>query len=78
MGRVYVLSVIKSKKFEEASKELQKIAEVSLKYNFTEWLNGITGKKPKSKIGITEGNQAWNAGMYILAYDSLKRKKVLL
>ena len=78
IGCFYVLALIKLRKFGEASHELKKIAEVSLKYNFTEWLNGITGKKPKSKIGITEGNQAWNAGMYILAYDSLKRKKVLL
>ncbi|MEK6850084.1 MAG: glycoside hydrolase 100 family protein [Nanoarchaeota archaeon] len=78
IGGFYVLALIKMKKFKEAQNELKKIAEVSLKYNFTEWLNGLTGKMGGSESGSQEGNQAWNAGMYILAYESLKRKKVLL
>jgi glycogen debranching enzyme len=75
IGGFYILALIKQKKFKEAEYHLKKLAEANMELdgNFSEWLNGKTGKA--SDDG---GNQAWNAGMYILAYESLKRKKVLL
>ncbi|MBU2639892.1 MAG: hypothetical protein KKG75_04280 [Nanoarchaeota archaeon] len=71
VGCFYVLALIKYKKFKEAEKELKKIAEVNLKGNFPEW----THPKTKRFYGKL---QAWEAGMYILAYRSLLEKKVLI
>jgi hypothetical protein len=59
------------KKFKEAEKELGKLAEGNLKGNFPEWINPLN-KKMYGKF------QAWSAGAYIWAYESLKAKKVLI
>lgn len=72
IGGFYVLALIKNKKLKEAEKQLQKLAEANLKGNFSEWLNGKTGNPSEGN------NQAWNAGMYILAYHSLEKKMCLL
>jgi len=71
IGGFYVLALVKYKKFKEAEKELKKLAEAMLKGNSPEWLDGETGK-PYGKY------QAWNTGTYLLAYESLKKKKSLL
>ncbi len=72
IGSFYVLALIKNKKFKEAEKELRKVAESNLKGNlFPEWINPLT----KESHGVS---QAWDAGTYILAYQSLKKKKVLI
>jgi len=71
IGSFYVLSLIKLKKFKDAERELQKLAEANLKGNFPEWINPLN-KKMYGKF------QAWNAGTYILAYESLKKKRVLI
>ncbi len=71
IGGFYILSLIKLGKFEKAKEELEKLAEANLKGNFPEWINPLT-KKSYGKL------QAWSAGMYILAYESLKRKKSLI
>jgi glycogen debranching enzyme len=71
IGSFYVLALIKQKKFNEAEVELTKLAEANLKYNFPEWIHPIK-KKGYGK------EQAWDAGTYILAYESLKKKKVLI
>lgn len=72
IGGFYVLALIKLKKFREAESELKKLAESNLKGNaFPEWVNPLT-KETHGKL------QAWSAGMYIAAYESLKRKKVLI
>ena len=66
----YVLSLIKLKKFEEAEAELKKLARANLTGQFPEWINPITTKHHGCL-------QAWNAGVYIAARNSLKRKRVL-
>jgi len=71
IGGFYVLSLIKLKKINKAKKELKNLAESNLRGDFPEWINPIT-KKAYGKF------QAWDAGMYILAYKSFKRKRVLL
>jgi len=72
IGGFYVLALIKLKKYKEAEKELRKLAEANLKSNpFPEWIDPIT----KKSYGIF---QAWSAGMYIVAYKSLKKKRVLI
>lgn len=79
IGGFYVLALIKQKQFSEAEKQLEKLAEANMKQPyFSEWLNGKTGKPGVSGSGSEEGYQAWNAGMYILAYESLKKKVCLI
>jgi glycogen debranching enzyme len=79
IGGFYVLALIKMHRFKEAEKQLEKLAEANMQNNgnFSEWLNSLTGKIGKTEAGI-ESYQGWNAGMYIVAYDSLKKKKVLI
>ena len=79
IGGFYVLALIKMKKFEEAEIQLEKLAEANMKNNgnFSEWLNGQTGEIGKTEAGV-ESYQGWNAAMYIVAYESLRRKKVLI
>ncbi|MBI2449815.1 hypothetical protein HYV49_05990 [Candidatus Pacearchaeota archaeon] len=74
IGGFYILALIKQKQFKEAEHELQKLAEANMKGNFSEWLHGKTGKTGSK----ANDNQAWNAGMYISAYESLKRKECLV
>ncbi len=77
IGGFYVCALVKEKKFQEAEYQLKKLAEANLKYNFAEWLHGETGKLT-SKFPEKEDNQGWNAGAYVLAYESLKNKKCLI
>ncbi len=73
IGGIYILALIKMKKFKEAEKELKILAEGNLKSPnnlFPEWINPITKE--------SHGNlQAWSAGTYMWAYNSLKKKRVL-
>lgn len=71
IGGFYILSLIKLRRFAKAEIEIKKLADANLRGNFPEWINPLT-KEAYGKL------QAWNAGMYILAYESLKKKKVLL
>ncbi len=71
IGSFYVLALIKMKRFEEAEHELKVLAKSNLKGNFfPEWIDPIT-EETHGKL------QAWSAGTYIWAYNSLKKKKVL-
>lgn len=79
IGGFYVLALIKNKKFKEAAQQLEKLAEANLQTPlFSEWLHGQTGLPGHTASKSKQGNQAWNAGMYILAYESLKKKKCLI
>jgi glycogen debranching enzyme len=70
IGGFYILALIKQKKIKRAEQELNKLAEANLNGNFPEWINPLT-KEAHGRL------QAWSAGMYILAYDSVKKNKVL-
>jgi glycogen debranching enzyme len=80
VGGFYILALIKQKRFKEAEKQLEKLAELNMKKNgaFWEWFDGKTGEPGTTGWKKDNKNQAWNAGMYILAYESLKKKKVLI
>jgi len=58
IGGFYVCALVKMKRFKEAERQLQKLAEANAKldWNFSEWLHGKTGKRGEG------GGQAWNAG----------------
>ncbi|MDP3051961.1 MAG: amylo-alpha-1,6-glucosidase [bacterium] len=79
IGGLYVAALVKAQQFKKASRELKILAEGCLQevrlndelYGFCEWLDGKTGE-PKSNP-----NQAWNAGMYLYAYECVRRKKVI-
>lgn len=71
IGGFYILALIKMGRMKEAEEELKKLAERNLNGNFPEWTNPLTKKHSGSL-------QAWEAGMYILAYESLKKRKVLI
>ena len=73
IGSFYVLSLIKTKMFDEAKKQLEKVAEANLlNDNFSEWLHGKTGEPSKG------GGQGWNAGTFVLAFESLKARRILI
>lgn len=79
IGGFYILALLRVGRLKEAEKQLGKLAEANLlNPKFSEWLNGKTGEPGISRDKSKAGNQAWNAGMYILAYESLKSKKVLI
>lgn len=71
IGGFYILALIKLKRFNQAKRELKNLAESNTKKNyFPEWID------PKTKK--TYGQyQAWSAGTYIWAYNSLKKKKFI-
>ncbi|MFH1376556.1 MAG: glycoside hydrolase 100 family protein [Candidatus Woesearchaeota archaeon] len=72
IGSFYVLALIKLKKYKEAKKELEKLADANLRSNsFPEWINPIS----RETHGVL---QAWSAGTYMWAYNSLKKKRVIL
>ena len=81
LGGFYVAALVKTKQFKKAKLELDMLAKANRlvkkgapikEYGFYEWLEGRTGK-------ITGGSnpyQSWSAGMYIFAYECVKRKQV--
>lgn len=71
IGGFYILALIKLKQLKKAEKELEKLAKANLDGNFPEWIDPNT-KESYGKL------QAWSAGLYILAYHSVKKKKVLI
>jgi hypothetical protein len=79
IGGFYILALIKMKKFDEAQQQLGKLAEANMKNdgNFAEWFDGQTGEIGETEAGV-ESYQGWNAAMYIVAYESLKKRKVLI
>ncbi len=79
IGGFYVCALVKMGKINEAKRQLERLAEANMLLpKYSEWLDGRTGKPFSGKIGKKEGNQGWNAGMYIVAYESVKRKKCLI
>ena len=81
IGGIYVAALVKMKKYTKAKKELALLAKANQKargeqnvkeFGFYEWLNGKTGKIE----GSASPYQAWSAGMYLYAYNSLRTKKV--
>lgn len=71
IGAFYVLALIKLNQLAKARKELELLAKANLQGNFPEWINPQT-KEAHGRL------QAWNAGVYILAYKSLQKEKVLI
>lgn len=67
-----VAALVKAGARGKAEKTLQQLAAANQTgtkepWEFNEWLHGITGRP----MGMAE--QAWSAGMYIFAYDAVKK-----
>ena len=85
IGGFYVAALVKMGHSAKAEKALEKLAGANRKGNpnpdavgtdawgFQEWLDGKTGEP----IGGSNPYQAWSAGMYVFAYECVRRKKVL-
>jgi len=80
IGGFYVAALVKLNMMEEAENALDRLAEGNMRkmqirdykhqYEFNEWLSGKSGRAKG------EPYQGWSAGMYIFAYESVKRRKV--
>ena len=91
LGGFYVAALVKDRQFKKAEKELELLAKanklvqknapvkdflatrsLSEVWGFYEWLDGRTGKI----IGGSNPYQSWSAGMYIFAYECVKKRRV--
>ena len=76
LGGFYVAALVKMKRYREAEKALEKLAELNKlgangEWEFNEWFHGQTAK------AMGYPYQAWSAGMYVYAYESVRRKKAI-
>jgi len=76
IGGFYVAALVKCGRMEKAKEELSLLADANkkgykCKWGFPEYLHGKTGN-------VMGGDYfSWSAGMYIYAYECVKRKKVI-
>lgn len=74
IGGFYVAALVKSGRTDDASKalielaNLNKLGEGKEEWQLKEWVNGATGEVPAGSGSW----MAWNAGMYLYAYHSVK------
>jgi glycogen debranching enzyme len=75
VGGFYVLTLVKSRKLEQAQKELKKLAEANKlgkkEWEFNEWLHGETGE-PRGAV-----YQSWSAAGYIFAYHAVVKGNLI-
>ncbi len=75
IGGFYIAALVKLGKYDLARKMLHKLAHANKlgrnnDWEFNEWLHGETGRPLGGEF------QAWSAGMYIYAYECVKRKQL--
>lgn len=75
IGGWYVAALVKTGRQKEAKQELEKLARAckagkTIAWEFNEWLDGETGKPKGAPY------QGWSAGMYVFAYECVKRGRV--
>jgi glycogen debranching enzyme len=67
LGGFYVAALVKAGRAEAAGLALNKLAKLNQSGQFNEWHHGETG----APMGAQD--QAWSAGMYLLAFECVKR-----
>jgi glycogen debranching enzyme len=72
IGGFYVAALVAAGCQREASAALRALAELNQRGEFNEWHHGETGEP----MGVRD--QAWSAGMYLFAYDCVRRGRVEL
>jgi hypothetical protein len=70
IGGFYVAALVAAGRCDEAAIALQKLAELNQRGEFNEWHHGETG----DPMGVKD--QAWSAGMYLFAYECVRRGRV--
>ncbi len=75
VGGFYVAALVKAGRMQQATQQLEKLAElnrlgVEAEWEFNEWCQGQTGRP----MGYP--HQAWSAGMYIFAYRTVQDQYV--
>lgn len=76
IGGFYVAALVRAGQLSKARQELESLAEANKQglageWKFCEWLDGVTGEATPNDF------QAWSAGMYIFAYECVRRKRVI-
>jgi glycogen debranching enzyme len=66
IGGFYVAALVKAGRTAAAANALRSLAALNQQGSFNEWHHGETG----APMGVS--NQAWSAGMYIFAFDSVR------
>ncbi|MEA1927743.1 MAG: amylo-alpha-1,6-glucosidase [Candidatus Auribacterota bacterium] len=74
IGGFYITALVKMKRYPEAEEALVSLAGLNKKgkddpWEFNEWFNGKTGEP----MGMAE--QAWSAGMYLSAFEAVRKGK---
>jgi glycogen debranching enzyme len=72
LGGFYVAALVKAGRVEAAAIALRSLAELNQSGHFNEWHHGETG----APMGAQD--QAWSAGMYLFAWECVKRCQVPL
>ena len=72
LGGFYVAALVKAGRGEAATRALLSLAELNNRGQFNEWHHGETGEP----MGVQD--QAWSAGMYLFACESVRRGQVAL
>ena len=72
IGGFYVAALVKAGRPEDAARALENLAVLNLRGEFNEWHHGETGEP----MGVR--CQAWSAGMYLFAFECVRRSRVEL
>jgi hypothetical protein len=70
IGGFYVAALVRTGRLHEAAAALERLALLNQRGEFNEWHHGRTGEP----MGVKA--QAWSAGMYIYAYECVRRGSV--
>jgi len=72
IGGFYVAALVASGRLSAAYEALKSLGDLNLRGEFNEWHHGQTGEP----MGVRD--QAWSAGMFLLAFDCVSRGRVEL
>ena len=72
LGGFYVAALVKTGRGEAAARALQSLAQLNQCGQFNEWHHGETG------VPMGAQDQAWSAGMYLFAFECVRRGQVAL
>jgi hypothetical protein len=70
IGGFWVAALVSCGKHDEAAEALKDLADLNMRGGFNEWHHGHTN------VPMGVGDQAWSAGMYIFAYECVRRANV--
>jgi glycogen debranching enzyme len=72
IGGFYVAALVAARHFGDGDLALRRLAELNRRGEFNEWHHGKSGEP----MGVQD--QAWSAGMYLFAYECVRRGRVVL